>query len=96
MTYSQRINGHEMDAWAQAAATLRWLENSGPRYRDVVVTLVLCKNEVAEMRVDGQTFVIKKTHMSHASWCLCRSAESGDILELRLRDDPIYRAAVFP
>lgn len=82
--------------WRQAGDTLRWLENGGPRYRDVVCTLVGVHPLAAHVHFDGAVVRVEKSHMSIGSWCICQAASPGDGMELRFRHDPVRSVGPFP
>lgn len=84
MSTGQMATPHDQASW-QAWNTLRWLEASGPRYRDVVAGFISVRAGAVRVILDGQDVDIPDSAMSHASWAICCCATTGEAVELRLR-----------
>lgn len=84
------------DQWRRAGDIIRWLEQSGPRYRDRVVGFVSMQGGQARVILDGTEYWFEPPEMSFASWCICAAAQTGDALEIRLRDDPVRNVRQIP
>lgn len=79
----------------RAGATKRWLENSGPTYEDVDVVFRRMLDFVEVLLAKEERVVIlTKRQMSNGSWYMCAQARRGDVLNLKLRTDPVALAAV--
>jgi hypothetical protein len=85
---------YDADA-GRAAATKRWLEQSGPRYCAFDLVFLgqflplgdphgFMRLRMAEVVCD-----IRQGQMSYASWQRCLAAHKGDLLNLKIRVDPV-------
>lgn len=86
---------------ASAAQTLRWLEQSGPRYSEMHCTfngLNLTKDGdwLAVLFVSGadEPEDVRQDQMSFASWGICIAAECGQVITLKIRTDPVALASL--
>lgn len=81
-----RTGRYDLDA-IRAADTLRWLENSGPRYFDQPVIFYRMAGGFAEVLPKEGTKPIKlaPNQISYAAWYSCQQAEPGDHLNLKIR-----------
>lgn len=79
----------------RAGATLRWLDNSGPRYLDKSFTVAAQDED--EVRLipmgggDGMGF--SPAQLSYASWSIASQAAIGRVVTLKIRTDPVGREA---
>lgn len=82
-------------AGVRAGATKRWLEISGPTYEEVDVVFRRMVDFVEVLLVkEGRVVMLTYRQMSNASWYMCAQALRGDVLNLKLRTDPVALAAV--
>ena len=81
------------DAAKQAANCALWLAQSGQKYRQVKVWFDSIGWNFVRVIASVGMIRITQSHMSFASWRMCRSAAKGDVLDLLVRDDPARRVA---
>lgn len=82
--------GSTLTDGVRAGATKRWLEITGPTYAetDVVFRRMVDFVEVL-LAEEGRVVMLTKRQMSNASWYMCAQARRGDVLNLKLRTDPV-------
>jgi hypothetical protein len=82
----------------RAGNTIRWLENSGPRYLETYFTLAgrffaddEHDDEAKLIDLRGHTCMLGPRHMSYASWQIVLDSPVGGGVTLKVRVDPIGR-----
>lgn len=81
---------HDWDG-IRAGNTIRWLEQSGPRYVALSFVLVeqLDKESVILRNLAGAEFYAGPANMSFASWLLILQAPLGHTVNILLRSDAV-------
>lgn len=77
----------------RAGNTIRWLEQTGPRYHpEFIVTVVRHLDDAVEVKSPSGTHVeYWEGRVSHASWLLLRQANLGDTVSIKVRCDSVGR-----
>lgn len=80
-------------AGLQAGATLRWLDQSGPRYREWTVVVMGALDDLVHVDDVERTrhFILSPAKVSIASWYILNQAKRLDTVSILVRIDKVGR-----